>query len=113
MPETIERLNNLVNALNKENAELKEQLKPREYVFAPDGLTNEEQEIIGKYVGTPLIELIEKWLKSKADINNDLLLHNSKNDPIMEAKFKLAVLMYDDWRMFIKNCKQIFDKTED
>jgi len=105
-----ERLNDLVNALNKENAALREGRPDREYNFTPITVTTEEQKIIGDFAEAPIIELLTKWFKSKADTNNDLLLHNSEGDPIKEAKFKVAVLMYDDWRMFIKNCQRQYEK---
>ena len=107
-----DRLNDLVNKLNKENYALRNNRLPREYAFAPEFLTAEEQEIIGDYVETPIIDLITKWFKAKADQNNDLLLHNTQ-DPAKQEKFKLAVLMYDDWRMFIKNCQNQFDRRKE
>ena len=101
------RLSEIINELNQEEIEDREM---RKYCFAPKSLTAEEQEIIGDFVETPIIELLSKWFKLKADQNNDILQHGNL-DQIQDAKLKVAVLMYDDRKMFIENCQKIYEKS--
>jgi hypothetical protein len=107
-----QRLSELVNRLSKELVAVKKGRMPREYAFAPESLTTEEQATIGAFVDTDVFNLYNKWFKFKADQNNDLYLHEKGASDEQRALWKLAVLMYDDWRTFNKHCLQVYDKSE-
>jgi len=93
---TKDRNAEIIAILTEENRQLRENRLPREYCFAPVAITAEEKKIIGEFKGTQVMELFEKWFKSKADQNNDLLLHGSNFSDEQKCLLKLAVLVYDD-----------------
>lgn len=101
------RLSNVINQLSKENDALRKNRPYRNYSFAPESLTSDDQQTIGEFTDTPIFDLFSKWFKAKADQNNDLLLHTDKASDEQKALWRLAVLMYDDWNVFSKHCKQI------
>jgi len=100
------RLEEIVNTWEKED------IVAREYSFAPKSLEQDEMETIGRYVETPILALIGKWFKSRADQNNDLLVHNLDANDEKKALYRIAVLVYDDWLMFTQKCAQMYDKAE-
>ncbi|MBU0712418.1 hypothetical protein KKA87_10950 [bacterium] len=106
LSENLGRLEKIINAWEHEDREM------REYTFAPKNLTNEESEIVGKYVGSPIMELISKWFKARADQNNDMLVHNMDASDEKKALWRIAVLAYEDWYMFTKNCGQLYEKAQ-
>ena len=105
----IDRLSELINMYSAERDKARE---IREYIFSPLSLTSEEQTIIGKFIGTPLVELLTKWFKSRADQNNDMFIHNADASDEKKALWRTAVLIYEDWYMFMKNCGQLWEKSE-
>jgi len=106
------RLSEIVNQLNAENASLKENRPYRDVAFAPTQITSEEQKTIGDFIDTPILDLISKWFKSKADQNNDLLLHSSKANDEQKCLYRLAVLMWEDWKMFITHCERTLENSK-
>lgn len=98
---TISRLNGIVNGLQEEL----ESREIREYNFIPESITAEEQKIIGE-CPDDILELIHKWMKFKADHNNDLLVHSFNTNPELTAIYKTAILVYDDWGRFVKQCRK-------
>ena len=105
----IDRLSELINMYSAERDKARE---IREYIFSPLSLTSEEQTIIGKFICTPLVELLTKWFKSRADQNNDMFIHNADASDEKKALWRTAVLIYEDWYMFMKNCGQLWEKSE-
>ena len=95
----ISRLNDVVNGLRVR----------RPYSFTPEKLTVEEQQIIGDCADLDIIRLIDKWFKMQADKNNDLLVHSFGKPNITDSQkslWALAVLVYEDWSMFLSHCKK-------
>ena len=102
-----ERLNQVANSLKEALAERPESIA-KEYKFVPQTLTAEEQRIIGDSAETEVVELIGKWMKSKADQNADLLIHSyAKSSDEQKSLYRLAVLAWEDWFMFLENCKKM------
>lgn len=106
----VDRLSEIINKYSAERV-INEQRDVREYVFSPQSLTGEEQLIVGKFVGNPLMEMLTKWFKSRADQNNDMLIHNTDATDEKKALWRIAVLVYEDWYMFVKNCGQMYEKS--
>lgn len=98
-----ERLSDLVNMM-------KDERPLRKYAFAPESLTAEEQKIIGEFGDSEIFGLYNKWFKYQADKNNDLLVHAHKSTEDQRSLWRLAVLMFDDWAAFTRNCKKLSEK---
>lgn len=94
----------IINGLTKEIARLKEQTG-RKYTYTPEEITAEEQQIIGDAYESGVMQVIEKWLKQRADKNNDLLIHTFNASTEQVCLYKLAILMFDDWIAFLQRCR--------
>lgn len=106
---TIERLNELVNKQKDELAD-KVDTVLREYKFSPEKLTSQEQKEIGEIADHPGFTALGKWFKAQADRNNDNLIHNADATQTKQNLWRLAVLMYEDWYMFISHCAQTYEQ---
>ena len=91
----ISRLDNLVNEMNKDKGN-------REYVFDVEQLNKEEQEILGNNHDHPVVKVLMKSFKAKADENNDKLVHFQEQSEFKRAQWALAIRVYDDLVMQMK-----------
>jgi len=105
----IQRLVATINALNSDNRRLKQEIRDGKpilnYNFTPENLTSEEQELIGKYSDSEILDLISKWLLHQCETNNDLLVHSCDESMEKQALWKASVRVYEDWYQFLKFCK--------
>lgn len=104
--EELKRLEKVLNEMEKVERQI------REYSFSPGTMEADDIEIIGRMGDSPLVSLISKWFKAKADQNNDMLIHNVDATDEKKSLWRIAVLVYEDWYMFIKNCQQMADKAK-
>ena len=96
--EDIKRLSGLVN-LQSEELENKD---IRNYVFDIEQLNKEEQEILGNNHDHPVVKVLMKSFKAKADENNDKLVHFQEQPEFKRAQWALAIRVYDDLIMQMK-----------
>lgn len=99
--------------LKEQNDILEEAREPRmNYAITPVKLTHEEQEIVGRFSETPIMELLSKWFMAQANSNNNYLVHSVADSPEQKALWNTSVLVYEDWHNFLLNCKSIHQRQE-
>lgn len=113
----LESSRNLNRILRETFEEVKDEaekaLTPKKnYNITPEKLTVEDQQIIGKFVDTQILDLLSKWFKAQADNNNDYLVHSAAKSPEEQAVWRAAILVYEDWYNFLAHCKAIFNRSE-
>jgi len=110
LEQTIKNLASSEERLSELANRLKDDRPLREYAFAPKSLTAEEQKIIGEFGDSEIFDLYNKWFKYQADKNNDLLVHAHKSTEDQRSLWRLAVLIYEDWKQFTNSCKKSSEK---
>jgi len=99
--------------LKGQNELLEDYMAPRKnFHIVPEKLTPEEQETIGHFVDTSILDLLSKWFRAQSDINNDFLVHSAGKTPEEQALWRAAILVYEDWNNFLLHCQNIYKRKE-
>jgi len=88
----LDRQDEIIHAMLEDEQEL----PVRGYVFDIDMLGQDDRDLLGKFYDHPVIEVLKKSFKVKADENCDKLIHFQEESEFKRAQWALAVRIYDD-----------------